>query len=84
MRSHLLRILTHHLQAYIGSLIAEEDADQELASYAAFTHELPLLVDATNEVIKTRLYLPYGGLPTTFFPSSGMLDQNVVMGNFVL
>lgn len=38
-------------QAYIGSRIAEEDADAELTSYTTFADGLPLLVDCTNEVI---------------------------------
>lgn len=38
------------LQAYIGSPLAEEDADTELASYAAFSNDMSLLVDPENEV----------------------------------
>ncbi|CAB1096112.1 unnamed protein product [Ectocarpus sp. CCAP 1310/34] len=35
--------------AYIGSPLAEEDADTELASYAAFSNDMSLLVDPENE-----------------------------------
>lgn len=38
-------------QPYIGSPIAEEDADTELASYAAFSSDIDLLVDPANEVL---------------------------------
>lgn len=37
-------------QPYIGSPIAEEDADTELASYAAFSSDMSLLVDPAKEV----------------------------------
>lgn len=37
-------------QPYIGSPIAEEDADTELASYAVFSNDIDLLVDPANEV----------------------------------
>lgn len=43
------------LQAYIGSRVAEEDADAELTSYTTFADGLPLLVDSTNEVISLKL-----------------------------
>lgn len=50
-----LSVLRIPLQAYIGSRIAEEDADAELTSYTAFADGLPLLVDSTNEVISSKL-----------------------------
>lgn len=39
-----------HSQPYIGSPIAEEDADEVLASYAGFSNEMDLLVNPENEV----------------------------------
>lgn len=39
------------LQPYIGSPIAEEDADAEVASYAAFSNDMNLLVNPANEVL---------------------------------
>lgn len=39
-----------HSQYYIGLPIAEEDADEELKSYAGFSNEMGLLVNPENEV----------------------------------
>lgn len=43
--------MSSSLQPYIGSPIAEEDADAEVASYAAFSDDMNLLVDPANEVL---------------------------------
>lgn len=49
-------------QPYIGSPIAGKDAGTELASYAAFSNDIDLLVDPATEVLTAALVLVSGVL----------------------